>query len=447
MTSRMQRPAVCFVLLSSALLLATVPAPASDNIPAKAQDHPIALTGATIHPISGPDVEGGTIIFDKGKIVAIGTNVQLPPNTEVITLTGKHVYPGLISSATTIGLTEIGEVRATVDVRETGTINPNIRAEVAVNPESELIPVARANGITLAAATPDGQLIAGTSAMIMMDGWTWEDMTLRAPLAMNLSWPEMNIVHAWWMRKSDEEQKKERDTRLKELAEAFRDARAYMNAKKAESDKGLPYHNVDVRWEAMIPVLEGKLPVVVWASDVQQIEAAVAWADQEKIRIIIGGGHDAWRVTDLLKSRNIPVLAGGIHRLPERRFEEYDEPEMLPMKLYNAGIRFAIITEDESPHERNLPYQAARAAAFGLPRDIALRSITLSPAEIFGVADRVGSLESGKDATLIVTSGDPLEIRSNVVMEFIQGKRIDLSSRHTRLYEKYREKYSRLKNE
>ena len=163
--------------------------------------------------------------------------------------------------------------------------------------------------------------------------------------------------------------------------------------------------------------------------------------------MIIGGGHDAWRVADLLKSRGIAVLAGGIHRLPDRRFEEYDEPETLPLKLYNAGIPFAIISEDESPHERNLPYQAARAAAFGLPKEVALRSITLSAAQIFGVADRVGSLEIGKDATLIVTTGDPLEIRSSVVLEFIQGKRVDLSSRHSRLYEKYREKYRRLKHE
>lgn len=431
----------------AASLLISAYACASDDIPGKIQDHPIAITGATIHPVSGPVIEHGTILFDKGTIVSIGTPVQLPSNVEVINVDGKHVYPGLISSATTIGLSEIGSIRATVDVRETGPINPNIRAEVAVNPESELIPVARANGITLVAATPDGELIAGTSAMIMLDGWTWEEMTLKAPLAMNVIWPEMNILRRPYIRATEEEQKKERDAHLKELADAFRDARAYMTAKKAESEKGLPYHDVDVRWEAMIPVLEGKIPVVVWASDVQQIEAAVAWADREKINIIIGGGHDAWRVADLLKSRNIPVLAGGMQRLPDRRFEEYDEPEMLPMKLYRAGIRFAIITEDEPAHERNLPYQAARAAAFGLPKDEALRAITLSPAQIFGIANRVGSLDSGKDATLIVTTGDPLDIRSNVVMEFIQGKRVDLSSRHTRLYEKYREKYRRLKGE
>lgn len=433
--------AIGVVILSSVLVL---PVRASDQIPAKAQDHPIAITGATIHPVSGPIIQRGTILFDKGKIVALGTNVTLPEKTEVIDAGGKHVYPGLISPDTYIGLVEIEAVRATRDNVETGTINPNIRAEVAVNPESEQIPVARANGITTMISAPSGALIAGTSAMLMLDGWTWEEMTLKAPLAMNVYWPRVNISREWWVRQSEEEQKKEREAHVKELANAFRDARSYMTAKNAETEKGVPYHNTDMRWEAMIPVLEGKIPVVVWADEIQQIEAAVAWADQEKIRIIIGGGHDAWRLTDLLKHNGIAVLAGAIHRLPDRRFEEYDEPLMLPLKLYQAGIPFAIITQGESAHERNLPYQAATAAAYGLPKEEALKAITLSPAQIFGVADRVGSLDVGKDATLIVTTGDPLEIESAVTLEFIQGKRIDLSSRHTKLYEKYQEKYRRL---
>jgi len=432
----------------SALIFSLLPgdlAQASDQIPARAQDHPIAIAGATIHPVSGPIIERGTILFDKGKIVALGSGLTLPPNVEVIDAAGKHVYPGLISPDTYIGLVEIEAVRATRDNVETGSINPNVRAEAAVNPESDLIPVARANGITTVVSAPSGSLIAGTSALLMLDGWTWEEMTLKAPLAMNVYWPRMNIIKAWWMRQSEEEQKKERDARLKELANAFRDARAYMTAKKAETEKGLPYHNTDLRWEALIPVLEGRLPVVVWADDIQQIEAAVAWAEREKIRMIIGGGQDAWRVADLLKHNAIPVLAGAIYRLPDRRFEEYDEPLILPLKLYQAGIPFAIITQGEASNERNLPYQAATAAAYGLPKEEALKAITLSPAQIFGVADRIGSLEVGKDATLIITTGDPLEIESNVVLEFIQGKKIDLSSRHTKLYEKYLEKYRRMK--
>jgi imidazolonepropionase-like amidohydrolase len=417
----------------------------SGQIPAKKQEKPIAIVGATIHPVSAPVIEKGTIIFDKGKIIALGIDAAIPEGTERIDATGKHVYPGLISPDTYIGLVEIGAVRASRDRTETGSINPNVRAEVAVNPESELIPVVRTNGITIVVSSPSGGLISGTSAVLMMDGWTWEDMTLKAPAALYVNWPRMTITRTPSERPSEEDQKKEREGAIKKITDGFRDARAYMKAKHAETQKGTPYHNIDSRWEAMIPALERKVPVVVWATEVQEIQAAVAWANQENIRLIIGGGHDAWRVADLLKSRNIPVLAGGIHRLPGRRFEAYDDPFTLPAKLHAAGIQFAIITQAEAASERNLPYQAATAAAYGLPKDEALKAITLYPAQIFGVADRVGSLEVGKDATLMVTTGDPLEIMSNVQMEFIQGRKIDLNNKQTMLYEKYKEKYRRSK--
>ena len=417
----------------------------SDAIPAKPQDHPIVLTNATIHPVVGPVIEKGMILFDKVKIVSVGADLAAPPGAERIDVSGKHVYPGLISPDTYIGLTEVGAVRATRDRTETGRINSNVRAETAFNPESEVIPVTRANGITMAVVSPSGPLIAGMGAVMLMDGWTWEDMTFKAPSALYVTWPSMVTSRSRFVRQTEEEQKKEREKNLKELADAFRDARAYMVAKKGEAQKGVPYHDVDVRLEAMIPVLEGKVPVVVWATEMQQIEAAVAWAQQEKIRLIIGGGHDAWRVADLLKNHDVPVLAGDILRLPTHRFDEYDDPYSLPSKLLAAGVHFAIISGEEPPHERNLPYHASMAAAYGLPIDEALKAITLYPAQIFGIADRVGSLEVGKDATLIVTTGDPLDMRSSVEMEFIQGRKIDLQSKHTRLYEKYKEKYHRAK--
>lgn len=415
----------------------------SGQIPGKPQDHPIAIVGATIHPVTAPAIPHGTILFEKGRIVSLGANVQVPKDAEIIDASGKHVYPGLISPATTMGLVEIDAVRATRDMTETGRINPNVRAEVAVNPESELIPVARANGITLAVSGPTGGLISGTSAVLMLDGWTWADMTLKAPAALNVDWPSMTINRAPWVRRTEAEQIKDRDSALRDLMGAFRDARAYMVAKESETQKGVPYHNIDSRWEAMIPVLQGKVPVVVWATEVRQIEAAVAWSERESLKVIIGGGYDAWRVADLLRKDDVPVLAGGIYRVPERRFEEYDDPYALPAKLFKAGVKFAIITGDDPSNERNLPYHAATAAAYGLPWDEALKAITIYPAQIFGVADRVGSLETGKDATLIVTTGDPLDIESNVALEFIQGRRVDLTSKQTMLYEKYKEKYAK----
>ena len=418
----------------------------SDQVPAKPQDHPIAIVGGTVHPVTSAPLQNGTILFDAGRIVAIGNNITVPDNAETLYAEGKHVYPGLISADTYIGLIEIEAVRASDDRAETGAINPNIRAETAVNPESELIPVARANGIAVAVVAPSGGLISGTSAAILMDGWTWEEMTLRAPAALNIHWPDMTMP-PFATGTAAEEAMRRRDSTVEMLQNAFHEARSYMNAKRAEEHEGVPYHDIDQRWEAMIPVLQGEVPIVVWADEARQIQAAVAWAEREHLRLIIGGGHDAWRLADLLSQKNIPVLVGGVHRLPGRRFEPYDTPFSLPGRLHRSGITFAIITASSAPHERNLPYHAATAAAYGLPREEALKAVTLYPAQIFGIDDRVGSLEVGKDATLIITTGDPLEITTHVELQFIQGRRIDLTSRQTMLYEKYSEKYRRQKED
>ena len=418
---------------------------ASDQIPAPPQDRPIALTGATIHTISGETIQDGIILFDQGVITAIGTDVKIPDEAEVIELPGRHVYPGLIAANGTLGLIEISAVRATLDFSETGDVNPNVRAEAAFNPGSELLPVARANGTTLALSVPTGGLISGTSALMMMDGWTWEDMVIKAPVGLHIDWPDMRIFSN--AKKSEQDQKKERDDQIEKIYQAFADARAYMKAKEGESLKGVPYHDTDSRWEAMIPVLKGEIPVFVAADEIRQIEAAVDWASEEDIKIVIVGGYDAWRVTDLLKEKDVPVVITEIHRLPARRWEGYDTPFTLPLKLHEAGVRFCISgvgSSFDAANERNLPYHAATAAAYGLPKKEALKSITLYPAEILGVSELVGSLEVGKDATLIVTDGDPLEIITQVEMEFIQGREIDLSSRHTQLYEKYREKYRQM---
>jgi imidazolonepropionase-like amidohydrolase len=437
--STLQAGLLATILFTRALLPGI--ALASDQIPAPAQSRPIAVVGAAIHPVSGPDVPDGTILFDRGKITAIGTGIPVPPGAQVIDGRGRHVYPGLISADTYLGLTEIGAIRASNDYTETGRINPNVRAETAVNPESELIPVTRSNGILLTVVAPRGPLVAGLSALMRLDGWTWEEMTLKAPAALNVFWPSMIIRRGPGVVPGEEEQRAARDRQLEELKGAFRDARAYRRAKLTSGQAGGARHDSDRRWEAMVPVLEGKVPVVVWANEIQQIQAAVAWAEAESLRVIIGGGHDSWRVAGLLREKHIPVIVGGTHRLPDRRFEAYDTPFTLPAKLAEAGVPFAIMSPDEAPHARNLPYEAATAAAYGLPKDAALKAITLSPAQIFGIADRVGSLEVGKDATLIVTTGDPLEIRTQVEEAFIEGRRIDLSNKQTELYRKYRVKY------
>jgi len=411
---------------------------ASTQIPAPAQDRPIALIGGTVHTVDGDDINGGTVIFDNGRITAVGTNVSVPANAERIDVAGKHVYPGLIDADTYIGLTEIGSVRATEDRSETGSINPNARAEVAVNPESELIPVARSNGVTSVLTLPSGGVISGMGAVLNLDGWTWEDMTLRAPVAMRVNWPRMTTITAWWMRESEEDQLKQRDKNLKEIQQAFDDARAYMIARRANGSA----HEHDARWEAMIPVLEGKLPVVVDADQLEQIQAAVAFAERENIKLIVLGGYDAPHCTELLKRRDIPVIIQGINRLPQRNDDPFDDPFTVPDRLRKAGVRYCI-TEGGASNVRNLPYQAAKAASYGLPKDEALKAITLYPAQIIGVADRIGSLTVGKDANIIVSDGDIMETPTNVEMEFISGRKTDLSDKQKILWEKYKEKYRR----
>lgn len=417
----------------------------SDPIPAAKQKKPIALLGGTVYTVSGAVIPNGTVVFDKGKIIAVGATVSIPADAERIDVTGKNVYPGLIDSYSIMGLTEIGSVRGTLDYNEIGDVNPNARVEVAVHPESELIPVARSGGITVTGTAPQSGLIAGTSAAIMMDGWTWEDLTLRAPLGLVVNWPAMTYTPNPFSRQTKEEWAKNRDTRLKALRDAFANARSYTTAKKAEQQRGVPYHDSDLRWEAMIPVLEGKVPVWVNANELAQIQAAITWAEQENVRLVIVGGRDAWRITSQLKSKNIPVILTDVLSSPPRRWETYDQIYATPSKLKEAGILFCISGDGDPSNARNLNHHAATAAAFGLTRDDALKAITLDAAKVLGIDAMVGSLETGKDATLIVVNGDILELSSVVERVFIQGKTIDLRDLHKQLYDKYSEKYKQLK--
>lgn len=408
--------------------------------PATPQERTIALVGATVHPVDGADIANGTIVFSGGKITAMGAGVAIPDDAERIDVSGKHVYPSLIDANTQIGLSEVGSIRATVDASETGSINPNVKAEVAVNPESEIIPVTRSNGVLLALSCPSGGVISGTSALLRLDGWTWEDLTHTAPIAMHLNWPRMRPVTAWWNQDSDETQLERRDEQLKAVRQAFADARSYWTAKKA-SGAAVEF---DSRWEAMIPVLEGRLPVIVESDDIQQIQAVVAFAEAEKIKIIVRGGYDAPLCAELLKKNNIPIIVDGIHRLPTRDDDPYDTPFTVPERLRASGVKYCITGGGGASNVRNVPYHAATAASYGLPRDEALKAITLYPAQILGVADRVGSLAVGKDATLFVADGDILEIPTHVEHAFIDGRKIDLTDKQKVLWEKYKEKYRRM---
>jgi imidazolonepropionase-like amidohydrolase len=426
------------LFVACAAILFARPALASPEIPGADQDHPIALAGATIHPISGPEIAGGIVVFDGGKITALGRDLALPENCERIELAGKHVYPGLFEPFTDLGLVEIPAVRATVDKAETGSINPNVRANVAVNPDSELIPVARAAGVLTALVVPSGGAMTGQSAVMNLDGWTTEQMTLKSPAALHIVWPRVRPLRAWWLKAVEDKLAAERDKHIRAIHDAFANARAYQQNKLSGNAE------FDARWEAMLPVLERKIPVVVHADECEQIQAAVALAQREQVKLVILGGYEAPRCADLLKKHAVPVIVAGVQRLPERASDFYDEPYTLPARLHQAGIPFCISGAVEASNVRNLPYHAGMAAAYGLPKDEALKAITLYPAQILGVAERLGSLEPGRNATLIVTDGDPLQTATQVEIAFICGRKVDLSNRHERLWRKYKEKYRRL---
>lgn len=422
--------------LSSALLLA------SPEIPGESTDRPIAVIGATVHPVSGDAIENATLLVRKGKIVAVGAKVRVPEGAITIDAAGKHLYPGMFDAYTDMGLVEVNAVRASVDERETGSINPNVKSWVSVNPDSEILPVTRSNGVLLTLSAPNGGLISGQSAVLQLDGWTWEDLALRTGVGVHVAWPRMSPSIDWDTDESAKEQIESRDKALDQLRKAFADARAYAKARRADESN----HPIDLRWEAMLPVLNGDMPLIVDADDIQQIQAAVAFAEQERVKLILYGGYDAPHCTELLKKHDVAVIVGGVYRLPQRRSEPYDTPFTIPARLHEAGVRFCISGSGRfgASNVRNLPYHAAMAVAFGLPHDEAIKSITAYPAEILGVAGHVGTLEKGRDATFIITNGDPLETATQVEAAYIQGREVDLNDRHKRLWKKYEEKYRRL---
>ncbi len=424
------------VLILSTLLLVGF-LNASDQIPAPRQSKPIVLFGGTIHTVSGASIANGEILFENGKIKEIGTRVTRPAGAEIIDLQGKHVYPSLILAQSVMGLVEVGAVRASRDFAELGDFNANIRAERAYNADSEHIPVARANGIGVANVAPTGGLITGTSAVMMLDGWTWEDALLKSSSGIWINWPNAVPRTAWWMTQSREEQLKAIATNLKKLDDFFTEAAAYNKARKAGTAI-----KTDLRLESMAPVLDGRVPLFIRANHAKQIIQAVNWTKRHGFKMVLAGGGDAWMVTDILKANDVPVIIRPIHSLPTRRWEAYDAAFTLPNQLREAGVKYCISTASGNYDTvRDLPFTAGTAVGHGLPADEGIKAITLYPAQILGIDHKVGSLEVGKDATLIVTTGNPLDIRTQVEQMFIQGKDIDLGNKHKTLYHKYRERY------
>lgn len=412
---------------------------AEAQVPAPPQSRPVALTGATIHTITNGVIQNGTIVFDNGVITAVGSNVAVPANAERIDVSGKHIYPGLIDAYSAMGLEEIGAVDVTLDMDELGDFNPNVRAEVAVNPESRHIGTARSNGVLVTVTTPSGGAISGLSAALMLDGWTWESMTLQSGVALNVEWPNPNPRPRFGFFMMQQQQNNTPPPsyaeQVRSLREMFATARAYRDAKAS----GTP-HDTDSRWEAMVPVVNGEVPVVVSANSVQQIQDAIAFGEAEGLRIVLRGAGDALFVADHLAAKRIPVLLTSTMEQPGRAWQGYDNNYSLPARLHEKGVRFAITGGSSAPYTHRLPWEAGSAVAFGLPEEEALRAVTLYPAQFLGIDDRVGSLEPGKHATLLITTGNPLDYLASIEQAYVQGRAIDMMDSFKQLYEKYSEK-------
>lgn len=400
----------------------------------------VSIVHAEVHTVSGGVIPDGTVSFREGRIVEIGPGRPPLPGARVVDASGLRLYPGMIDASTGVGLIEIGSVAGSVDLAEAGTLNPQVETAIAVNPDSELIPVTRANGITHVLVAPDGGILSGMSALIRLDGWTWEDLAAGTPAALHVQWPSFRTRRGP-NAPSEEDQRKERDESLRALREFFQGARAYRRARGAP-EPGTPPIAADRVLEAMGPVLDGRIPVVAHASEIRQIRSAVAWARREGLRMILAGNADVGRAAPLLREHDIPVIVESVLSEPAREDEPYDAAYTLPARLANAGVRFCISSGGGSfgaSNTRNLPYHAGMAAAFGLPPDEALRSVTLYPARLLGVDGVLGSIETGKSASLILTDGDPLEIRTRILGEWIDGRPVAIeANRHQRLYDKYR---------
>jgi imidazolonepropionase-like amidohydrolase len=405
---------------------------------ARSVERATVIRNATIVPVASPRITNGTIVIRNGRIEAVGANVTAPAGATIIDGTGLFVYPGMINAGTQLGLTEIGSVPGGEDTEEVGDFNPQNIALTAVNPHSELIPVTRVNGVTTVITAAEGGLISGRAALMDLAGWTPAEMAVRREAAMVVSYPSLGGGGGGRFggpERSESERREELDRRTRTLRSYFADAKAYADVKGRLSTAG-GTRTTNQAMESMVPVMRGEMPVIFDVTTADQIRGVLALVDTFNIKAILRGAREAWRLADTLALRKIPVIVGPTTSTPGAD-DPYDMTYANPGVLARAGVKIAFQTSDAS-NARNLPYNAALAVAYGLDADEALRALTINAAEMFGVADRYGSLEPGKVANVVVTTGDPLDVRSVVRHLFIRGQPVDLDDRHTRLYEQFR---------
>ncbi len=396
---------------------------AAQSLSLGAADGTFFIRGGTVIPTGGERLEGAGILIQDGRIAAVGRDIRAPADATVIDATGKYVYPGMINSNTSLGLSEISAVEVTVDLREAGDFNPHIRAINAVNPHTQMIPITRVNGVTSAITRPMGGIISGQAALLQLDGWTAQAMALRpyAALIMNVPGGGGRGPRGGGARTPPD---------LQEVYHYFAAAREYHRVRAEGAGP------VDLGFEALGPVLEGEVPVIINANGRQQIETALSMAEELGIRIIIVGGRGSYHLADRLAEEEIPVVLGSLQSTVGAD-DPYDAIYAEPGVLHRAGVKLAFSTGDVA-NARHVAHHAALAMAYGLPEDAALNALTIWPAQIWGVDGEIGSIEVGKSADLFVSTGSPMDARSQVEHVFIAGRQIPFDDYHTALFEKFK---------
>jgi imidazolonepropionase-like amidohydrolase len=408
--------------------------------PAAKQTKSVLIMNATAHIGNGEVIENSAIAFTDGKLTMVADarviRFDMTKFDTIISAAGMHVYPGFIAANSTLGLVEYDAIRASVDDAETGTFKPSVRSAIAYNADSEIIPTVRSNGVLMAQVVPRGGVISGVSSVMQLDAWNWEDALLREDDGVHLNWPQVFHRHAD-KGKVSIEKVKTYDQQLREIQIFFSEAKAYCNNKNNTL--------IEVRFEGVRGVIEGQQTLYVHADDAKSIIEAIRFKKEMGIqKMVIVGGYQAAEVADLLKENNVPVMVQRVHSLPYLKEDDVQLPYKLPAILHKAGVMFCLENSGDMERmgARNIPFHAGTAVAYGLPYEEAVKAITLNAAKILGIDNTCGTLEQGKDATLFISKGDALDMRTNqLTAVFIQGRSIDLGSKQTELYERYMKKY------
>lgn len=429
------------ILLTGSMLCARSQA---NVLPAAAQKVPIVIKNATVHTGEGSVIENAIIVIENGKITAVGKDVKIPAGAEVTDAAGKHVYPGLVLPSSNLGLVEISSVKASNDEREIGDMNPNIRSIVAYNTDSKVINTLRSNGILAANIVPQGSFLAGSSSIVQLDAWNWEDAAIQMDGGMHLYMPSLMPRPTFGRGGggiggpnpgTPSDPVKEGLEKMEQLKSFFNEAKAYLAATDNKE--------TNLKFESVKNLFTKKQKLYVHANTVKQMLVALDFVKEFGFDMVLVGASEGWQIADLLKQNNVSVILDQLHRLPTGEDDDVDQPYKTAAALQKAGVLFALSDDDSQNRGRNLAFNAGTAAAYGLTKEQALAAITLSAAKILGVSDKTGSIAVGKDANIIISSGDILDMRTNNVTDaFIQGRKINLDDKQKQLNERYEEKYN-----